>query len=420
MSQVSKSFTDIPLMDCDPEIAKVIEAERQRQESHIELIASENHTSRKVMEAQGSVLTNKYAEGYPGRRYYGGCQYVDVVEQVAIARAKQLFGAEYVNVQPHSGSQANLAIMLATLKPGDTIMGMGLPAGGHLSHGTKVNVSGKYYNSVSYGIDPKSETLDYDNIAQLAREHKPKLLVCGASAYSLHIDWQKFREIADEVGALVLADIAHYAGLVAVGLFPSPVGHAHFVTTTTHKTLRGPRGGMIMAEERFTKKLNSAVFPTLQGGPLMHVIAAKAVAFGEALQPEFKQYQQQVLDNAEAMANTLIEGGLRVIAGRTQSHMFLVDLTPKNVTGRDAEDALDRAHITLNKNAIPDDPRPPAEASGVRIGTAAMSTRGLGIEESVEVAKLILKVLDNINSEQIEKEVAEQIVQICTKHPVYS
>ncbi|MCY4324492.1 MAG: serine hydroxymethyltransferase [Betaproteobacteria bacterium] len=417
MSYIADSTS---LAKSDPELAAAIAAEQERQENHLELIASENTTSLSVIEAQGSFLTNKYAEGYPGRRYYGGCQHVDVVERLAIDRARQLFGAEYANVQPHSGSQANLAVLLATCKPGDTVLGMGLPAGGHLSHGTKVNISGKFFNSVSYGLDPESEEIDYEQVAALAAEHKPRLIICGASAYSLHIDWQRFRDIADANEALVLADIAHYAGLVAAGVYPSPVGITQFVTSTTHKTLRGPRGGLIMAEEKYAKKLNSAVFPNLQGGPLMHVIAAKAAAFGEALQPEFKDYQKQVLANAEAMAEVLTAGGLRIVSGRTQSHMFLVDLTPKNVSGREVEEALDRAHITLNKNAIPDDPRPPAEASGIRIGTPALTTRGLGQEQAREVGKLILEVVDNLGDAGIEAQVAEKVKAICTRFPAYA
>ena len=413
-------ITDIvSLSESDPQMDAAINAEAGRQETHLELIASENTASRSVMQAQGSVLTNKYAEGYPGRRYYGGCQHVDVVEEIAIDRARQLFGAEYVNVQPHSGSQANLAVLIATCKPGDTVLGMGLPAGGHLSHGTKVNISGKFFNSVSYGLDPKSEEIDYDQVARLAAEHSPKLIICGASAYALHIDWQRFRDIADACGALVMADIAHYAGLVAAELYPSPVGIAQFVTTTTHKTLRGPRGGMIMADDKYGKKLNSAVFPNLQGGPLMHVIAAKAVAFGEALQPEFKQYQQQVLANSRAMAETLAAGGLRIVSGRTQSHMFLVDLSSKDVSGRAAEEALDLAHITLNKNAIPEDPRPPAEASGIRIGTPAITARGLGEEDAREVAQLILRVIDNMADAAIQAQVAERVKEICRRRPLY-
>ena len=419
METMSDNGAGSPLADSDPQLHAAMAAEAERQETHLELIASENTVSPAVLQAAGSVLTNKYAEGYPGRRYYGGCRHVDVVEQLAIDRARQLFGAEYANVQPHSGSQANLAVLLATCKPGDTLLGMGLPAGGHLSHGTRVNISGKFFNAVSYGLDPESEQIDYDAVARLAGEHRPKLIICGASAYSLHIDWQRFRDIADECGALVMADIAHYAGMVATGIYPSPVGIAQFVTTTTHKTLRGPRGGLIMAEERYAKKLNSAVFPTLQGGPLMHVIAAKAAAFAEALRPEFGQYQKQVLANARAMAETLIAGGLRIVSGRTQSHMFLVDLTAKDVSGRQAEDALDRAHITLNKNAIPDDPRPPAEASGIRIGTPAITTRGLKEDDAVQVAQLILQVLDSIGDESVERKVAGQVQEICRRLPAY-
>ena len=415
----SRAFSNAGLADYDPELNRAVDAERGRQESHLELIASENYASPQCMDLQGSILTNKYAEGYPGRRYYGGCQYVDVIEQLAIDRACELFGAEHVNVQPHSGSQANQAVFMACCKPGDTVLGMSLPAGGHLSHGTKVNVSGKYFNAVGYGLDPKTEEIDYDAVADLAAEHQPKLIICGASAYSLHIDWQRFRAIADSVGALLLADIAHYAGLIAAGAYPSPVGIAHFVTTTTHKSLRGPRGGLIMAEEGFRRKINSAIFPGLQGGPLMHVIAAKALALGEAAKPSFVQYQKQTLANAKILAASLVERNLRIVSGRTESHVFLADLTALDVTGRAAEEALDRAHITLNKNAIPNDPRPPVETSGIRIGTPALTTRGLREDDCVLLAELITRVLDNIGDNRVELEVAERVAEICRAHPVY-
>lgn len=413
------AFSDAPLAEADAELAAAIERERERQETHLELIASENYTSPQVMEACGSILTNKYAEGYPGRRYYGGCQHVDVVENLAIERCRELFGCEYVNVQPHSGSQANQAVMLAACKPGDTILGMSLPAGGHLSHGTKVNVSGKFYNAVGYGLDPQTEKIDYDDVAAKAKEHQPKLIICGASAYALQIDWQRMRDIADEAGALLLADIAHYAGLVAGGVYPSPVGIAQFVTTTTHKSLRGARGGLIMADQKYAKKLNSAIFPGVQGGPLLQLIAGKAVAFGEALKPEFKPYCRQVIANAQAFAAALTELGLRIVSGRTESHVFLVDLTPLNVSGHDAEEALDRSGITLNKNAIPDDPRPPMEASGIRIGTPAATTRGLDEDDCRRVAGLLVEVLRALGDEAVEQRVASEVASICAAHPVY-
>ena len=413
------AFSDIPLSEHDPEVYEALHAEEQRQETHLELIASENNTSPQVMEANGSVLTNKYAEGYPGRRYYGGCQHVDVIEQIAIDRAKELFGVEYANVQPHSGSQANQAVFLALCKPGDTVLGMSLPAGGHLSHGTKVNVSGKYFNAIGYGLDPKTELLDYDELKKLAEEHEPKMIVCGASSYSLHIDWAKIRSIADQVNAYMLADIAHYAGLVAAKEYPSPVGHAHVITSTTHKSLRGARGGLILSDKTFAKKLNSAIFPGLQGGPLLTNVAGKAIAFGEALKPEFKIYCKQIITNAQALADELTKLGLRIVSGGTKSHMFLVDLTPKDVSGRDTEEALDRAHITLNKNAIPNDPRPPMEASGIRVGTPALTTRGLKEDDCREVAKLIVQVVENIGNESVEKEVAQKVTEICKQFPLY-
>jgi len=407
------------IREVDPELWQAMEAERQRQEDHIELIASENYTSPAVMEAQGSVLTNKYAEGYPGKRYYGGCEYVDMAEQLAIERAKKLFGAEYANVQPHSGSQANAAVYLSVLKPGDTILGMSLAHGGHLTHGASVNFSGKIFHAVCYGLHPQTEAIDYDEVERLAREHKPKMIVAGASAYSLVIDWKRFRKIADEVGAYLFVDMAHYAGLVAAGLYPNPVGIADFVTSTTHKTLRGPRGGLILANAEHEKALNSAIFPQTQGGPLMHVIAAKAVAFKEAASREFKNYQQQVLDNAIVMAKVLQERGLRIVSGHTESHVFLVDLQAKNLTGKDAENALGRAHITVNKNAIPNDPQKPFVTSGIRIGTPAMTTRGFKEREAEQLANLIADVLDAPNDEAAIARVAKEAQAMCAKFPVY-
>ncbi len=402
----------------DPELWAAIQNENRRQEDHIELIASENYTSSAVMEAQGSQLTNKYAEGYPGKRYYGGCEYVDVAEQLALDRVKKLFGAEYANVQPHSGSQANQAVYMAVLKPGDTILGMSLVHGGHLTHGASVNLSGKLYHAITYGLNEKEE-IDYDAVQQLANEHKPKMIVAGASAYSLVIDWKRFRAIADSVGAYLFVDMAHYAGLIAAGYYPSPVGIADFVTSTTHKTLRGPRGGFILAKAEFEKVLNSAIFPGIQGGPLMHVIAAKAVAFKEAMSKEFKAYQSQVIDNARVMAKVLQERGLRIVSGRTDSHMFLVDLQAKNLTGKDAEAALGRAHITVNKNAIPNDPQKPFVTSGIRIGSSAMTTRGFKELEAEMLAHLIADVLDAPNDDAVIKRVADEVKQMCAKFPVY-
>ena len=403
----------------DPELSSALASETQRQEDHIELIASENYASPRVLEAQGSLLTNKYAEGYPGKRYYGGCQYVDIAEQLAIDRACQLFKAEYANVQPHSGSQANFAVYSAVLRPGDTILGMSLAHGGHLTHGAAVNVSGKLYHAVTYGLDPKTEAIDYDQVEKLAREHRPKMIVAGASAYSLAIDWQRFRAIADSVGALFMADMAHYAGLVAVGIYPSPVGVAHFVTTTTHKTLRGPRGGLILAGAEHGKILNSSIFPGIQGGPLMHIIAAKAVAFKEALSPGFKDYQVQVIANAQEMAAELQKRGCRIVSGRTDCHMFLVDLTAKQVTGKDAEDALGRAHMTVNKNAIPNDPQKPTVTSGVRLGSPAITTRGFGIAETRELANLVADVLDAPHDDKVIEGVAVKAKALCARFPVY-
>jgi glycine hydroxymethyltransferase len=403
----------------DPELTWALERETQRQEDHIELIASENYASPRVLEAQGSVLTNKYAEGYPGKRYYGGCQYVDVAEQLAIDRACELFGAEYANVQPHSGSQANFAVYSAVLHPGDTILGMSLAHGGHLTHGATVNISGKLYHALTYGLDPKTEVIDYAQVEELARLHQPKLIVAGASAYALAIDWQRFREIADSVGAFLMADAAHYAGLIAAGVYPSPVGVADFVTTTTHKTLRGPRGGLILAGAEHEKLLNSAIFPGSQGGPLMHVIAAKAVAFKEALSPGFKEYQTQVIANAQAMAAQLQQRGCRIVSGRTDCHLFLVDLTAKHVTGKDAEDALGRAHITINKNSIPNDPQKPAVTSGIRLGSPAITTRGFGIAETRELANLIADVLEAPQDDKVIERVGAAARALCARFPVY-
>ena len=413
------SLSNLSLETTDPELFRAVSQEAQRQEDHIELIASENYASPAVLQAQGSVLTNKYAEGYPGKRYYGGCEYVDIAETLAIERAKVLFKAGYANVQPHSGAQANAAVFLAVLKPGDTILGMRLSDGGHLTHGAKVNISGKYYNAVSYGLDPQTQAINYAEVAELAKTHKPKLIVAGASAYSLAIDWKKFREIADSVGAMLMADMAHYAGLVAAGLYPSPVGIADFVTTTTHKTLRGPRGGLILAAAEHEKILNSAVFPGSQGGPLMHVIAAKAVALKEAMSPEFRAYQQQVLDNARLMAKVLQDRGYRIVSGRTDCHLFLLDLRDKPVTGIEAEQALGRAHMTVNKNAVPNDTRPPMVTSGVRIGSPAMTTRGFGAPEAEKLGGLIADVLDAPQDEAVNNRVRSEVKALCDRFPVY-
>ena len=407
------------LENVDPDLWRAIRGEVQRQEDYIELIASENYASPAVMQAQGSVLTNKYAEGYPGKRYYGGCEYVDVVEQLAIERLKELFDAEYVNVQPHSGSQANAAVYLTALRPGDTFLGMSLAHGGHLTHGAAVNLSGKIFNAVSYGLKPENEELDYDQVACLAREHKPKMIVAGASAYSLVIDWKRFRKIADEVGAYLFVDMAHYAGLVAAGFYPNPVGIADFVTSTTHKTLRGPRGGIIMAKPEHEKALNSAIFPQTQGGPLMHVIAAKAVAFKEAASPAFRDYQEQVIDNARVMTKVLQERGLRIVSGRTDCHMFLVDLHTKHITGKEAAESLELAHITVNKNAIPNDPQKPFVTSGIRIGSPAITTRGFKELEAEQLANLIADVLDAPTDASVLSHVAQQAKSMCAKFPVY-
>ena len=405
----------------DPELAAALDHERTRQEEHIELIASENYVSHRVLEAQGSVLTNKYAEGYPGKRYYGGCEFVDIAEQLAIDRAKRLFGADFANVQPHSGSQANAAAYLALVKPGDTILGMSLDHGGHLTHGAKVNFSGKLFNAIQYGLDPGTGEIDYSQVERLAAEHRPKMIVAGFSAYSRVIDWARFRAIADTVGAYLLVDMAHVAGLVAVGLYPNPIPHAHVVTTTTHKTLRGPRGGLILASgsEEISKKLNSLIFPGTQGGPLMHVIAAKAVALKEALEPGFKAYQQQVLTNARAMVDVLIDRGYRIVSGGTDNHLFLLDLTGKDVTGKDADAALGRAHITVNKNAVPNDPRPPFVTSGLRIGTPAVTTRGFGEGEVRELANWIADVLADVGDEAVLTRTRRRVIDLCRRYPVY-
>ena len=405
----------------DPELYAAVEGERRRQEDHIELIASENYTSPRVLAMQGSVLTNKYAEGYPGRRYYGGCEYVDIAEQLAIDRAKKLFGADYANVQPHSGSQANAAVYLALLAPGDTILGMSLDHGGHLTHGAKVNFSGKLFNAVQYGVDVATGLIDYGQLERLAHQHRPKMIVAGFSAYSRVIDWARFRAIADAVGALFFVDMAHVAGLVAAGQYPSPLPIADVVTTTTHKTLRGPRGGLILARanDAITKKLNSMVFPGTQGGPLMHVIAAKAVALLEALQPEFRAYQQQVVANARAMSAALMARGLNIVSGGTDNHLFLVDLGQRNYTGKDADAALGRANITVNKNAVPNDPRPPTIASGLRIGTAASTTRGFREPEVVKVAEWIAAVIDAEGADPVVQKVRTEVLEICRRFPVY-
>ncbi len=414
----SKSMS---IAEFDPEIQAAIDAERERQEQHIELIASENYASPRAMEAQGSVLTNKYAEGYPGKRYYGGCENVDVVENLAIERACQLFGADWANVQPHAGSQANAAVYMAVLKPGDTVLGMSLDAGGHLTHGAKPNFSGKMYNAIQYGLDNDTGLIDYDQVEKLAREHKPKMIVAGFSAYSQIVDWQRFRDIADEVGAILLVDMAHVAGLVAAGVYPSPVGIADITTTTTHKTLGGPRGGLIMgkANEDLQKKINSAVFPGGQGGPLEHVIAAKAICFKEAMEPEFKTYQQQVVKNAKAMAKVFIDRGFDVVSNGTENHLFLLSLVKQDITGKDADAALGRAHITVNKNAVPNDPRSPFVTSGLRIGSPAITRRGFNEADATELAGWICDILDNMGDEAVIDEVRGKVSEICKRLPVY-
>jgi glycine hydroxymethyltransferase len=414
------------LEDADPEILAAVENERGRQQNEIELIASENIVSRAVLEAAGTLLTNKYAEGYPGKRYYGGCQYVDVVEQLAIDRAKRLFNCAFANVQPHSGSQANQSVLLALIKPGDTILGMSLAAGGHLTHGAPPNLSGKWFNAVQYGVRPDDHRIDYDEVERLAKEHKPRLIIAGGSAYPRIIDFARFRAIADAVGAYLMVDMAHFAGLVAAGLHPSPLPHAHVVTTTTHKTLRGPRAGMVLSnDEEIGKKINSAVFPGLQGGPLMHIIAAKAVAFKEALSPSFKLYAQSVIDNAKALGETLVKGGVALVSGGTDTHVMLVDLRPKKLTGKAAEVALGRANITCNKNGVPFDPEKPMVTSGIRLGSPAGTTRGFGIAEFQSIGNMIIEVLDGLAANgdagngAVEAKVKQRAIELCGRYPIY-
>ena len=424
-AKVSDAFFGSGVEDTDRDIFDVLKREKVRQQDQIELIASENIVSRAVLEAQGSILTNKYAEGYPGKRYYGGCEVVDVAEEIAIERAKRLFGCEFANVQPHSGSQANQAVFMATMKPGDTFMGMDLAAGGHLTHGKSVNQSGKWFRPVAYAVRQQDHLIDYDQAAEVALAENPKVVIAGGSAYSRHIDFGRFREIADSVGALLMVDIAHYAGLVAGGAYPNPFPHAHIVTTTTHKTLRGPRGGLILTnDKKLAKKIDSAVFPGLQGGPLMHVIAAKAVAFGEALRPEFKAYAHQVIENARALADSLQTCGFRIVSNGTDSHLMLVDLTPKGVSGADAEIALERAGITTNKNGIPFDPLPPMQTSGLRVGTPAATTRGFGTAEFVQVGKWIGEVLDGVaaggDNSAVEVKVRAEVASLTKRFPIYS
>ncbi|MEM7041966.1 MAG: serine hydroxymethyltransferase [Pseudomonadota bacterium] len=420
------TFFESGLKDTDPELADAIARELGRQQNEIELIASENIVSRAVLEAAGSVLTNKYAEGYPGRRYYGGCQYVDIAEQLAIDRATALFGCSFANVQANSGSQANQSVLLALTKPGDTILGMSLDAGGHLTHGAKPNLSGKWFNPVQYGVTEDTNLINFDQVESLAKAHRPKVIIAGGSAYPRIIDFARFRAIADEVGAILHVDMAHFAGLVAAGVHPSPFPHAHVVTTTTHKTLRGPRGGMILTDDEvIAKKINSAIFPGLQGGPLMHVIAGKAVAFGEALQPAFKTYARSVVENAKALGEVLKTGGLDLVSGGTDTHVLLVDLRPKGVTGKDAEAALGRAHVTCNKNGVPFDPEKPTITSGIRLGTPAGTTRGFGIAEFQEVGRMIVEVLDGLaangadDNQQVEADVKERAIALCQRFPVY-
>ena len=413
---------DMSIAEFDPELKAAIDAETLRQEEHIELIASENYTSPMVMEAQGSALTNKYAEGYPGKRYYGGCEHVDVTEQLAIDRARELFGAGYANVQPHSGSQANAAVYMALVKPGEKVLGMSLAHGGHLTHGAKVSFSGRIYEAIQYGLKAETGEIDYEEVERLAVEHKPKMIVAGFSAYSRVVDWKRFREIADKVGAYLFVDMAHVAGLVAAGVYPSPIGIADVVTTTTHKTLGGPRGGLILAndDEQLNKKLNFAVFPESQGGPLCHVIAAKAICFKEAMAEEFRTYQQQVVKNAQAMTAVMQERGINIVSGGTDDHLFLMDLIGKEYTGKDAEEALGRANITVNKNAVPNDPRSPFITSGLRIGTPAITRRGFTAEDAADLAGWICDVLENIGNEQVENEVKAKVLDICGRLPVYS
>jgi glycine hydroxymethyltransferase len=425
--QAAHSFFSLPLDQADPEIAGVLQSELIRQQDEIELIASENYVSRAVLEAAGSVLTNKYAEGYPGRRYYGGCHVVDVAEELAIERAKRLFNCEFANVQPHSGSQANQGVFLGLLKPGDTILGMGIDAGGHLTHGAAPNMSGKWFNAVHYGVRREDGIIDYEQVARLAAEHKPRLIIAGGSAYARIIDFKRFREIADEAGAFLLVDMAHFAGLVAAGVHPSPFPHAHIATTTTHKTLRGPRGALIVTNDaELSKKINSAIFPGLQGGPFMHIIAAKAVAFGEALRPEFKLYARAVVDNAKALGESLKAGGLDLVSGGTDTHLLLVDLRPKGLTGKAAEAALGRAHITVNKNGVPFDPQKPTITSGIRVGSPAGTTRGFGVKEFADIGAMIVTVLDSIKaagadhaSREVEDAVKAQALALCRNFPIY-
>jgi len=406
----------------DPELKRALDGERLRQEEHVELIASENYASPRVLEAQGSLLTNKYAEGYPGKRYYGGCEYVDIAEQLAIDRAKKLFGAAYANVQPHSGSQANAAVYFALMNPGETLLGMSLDHGGHLTHGAKVNLSGKVFKAVQYGLDPATGLIDYEQVERLANEHRPRVLVAGFSAYSRVVDWQRFRTIADSVGAYLVVDMAHVAGLCAVGIYPNPVSIADVTTTTTHKTLRGPRGGLILARpnEELAKKLNSMVFPGMQGGPLMHVIAAKAVALKEALEPQFTEYQKQVLANSRAMCRVLMERGFKIVSGGTDNHLFLVDLIERNLTGKDADAALNRANVTVNKNAVPNDPRPPFVTSGLRMGTPAITTRGFGVREVETLSHWIADVLSDATNATLIEQVRRKVLDLCARYPVYA
>jgi glycine hydroxymethyltransferase len=420
--QSKMTYSTQPISRYDAELWYAMQQEAQRQEDHLELIASENYTSPCVLQAQGSVLTNKYAEGYPGKRYYGGCEYVDQIEQLAIDRAKELFKAEYANVQPYSGSQANAAAFMALLNTGESLLGMSLAHGGHLTHGAKVNFSGKIYQAYAYGVSPKTQLIDYDEVRKLAKKHQPRLIIAGFSAYSRIVDWQQFRDIADEIGAYFLVDMAHIAGLVAAGLYPSPIGIADVVTSTTHKTLRGPRGGLILAKSNaeLEKKLQSAVFPGMQGGPLLHVIAGKAVAFKEALQADFVNYQRQIIANAKAMAETIAKEGYKIVSGGTDNHLFLVDMIDKNITGKEAEDVLERAFITLNKNMLPNDPRSPFVTSGLRIGTPAITTRGLKEKEAVQIATWVCEVLNNLKNTALLEKVRKQVIALCQQFPVYS